>query len=171
MFRSTLRGALALAGLAVVMTAAAADAKPATERLVVRGEALVVDAPCPAGICLELADGTFRGTPVGSGVYSGSVQLRIADAFANGEGGVCAPIRGEIVLGAGTPNRLVLAVGGDSCQDGAGNPGTSSFTGLARFKVKHGTGAYAGATGSGTASFLEDAADRDHMTLVGRISR
>ena len=47
------------------------------------------------------------------------------------------------MLGAGTPNRLVLAVAGDSCQDGAGNPATSSFTGLARFTVKYGTGAYA----------------------------
>ena len=41
------------------------------------------------------------------------------------------------------PDRLVLAVAGNSCQDGAGNPATSSFTGLARFTVEYGTGAYA----------------------------
>ena len=65
----------------------------------------------------------------------------------------------------------MLAVFGDSCQDGAGNPTTSSFTGLAHFVVKHGTGAYAKARGGGLASFAEDAADRDRMTLIGRITR
>jgi hypothetical protein len=168
--------ALVLAGLAFAAatnTAGAAhvpdNAKRTAERLVVRGETTVVDAPCDAGLCLELTDASFRGTPVGAGAYTGSIKLRVAEAFANGEGGLCAPIRGDMVLGAGTPDRLVLALAGDSCQDGAGNPATSSFTGLARFTVKHGTGAYAKATGSGRASFLEDAADRDHMTLIGRI--
>jgi hypothetical protein len=163
--------ALMLAGLAFAAATHAADsAKRTEERLVVRGEATVVDAPCDAGLCLELTDASFRGT-VGTGAYSGAIKLRIAEAFANGEGGVCAPIRGDIVLGAGTPDRLVLAVAGDSCQDGAGNPATSSFTGLARFAVKHGTGKHAGARGHGLASFSEDAADRDHMTLIGRIVR
>jgi hypothetical protein len=137
----------------------------------VRGEATVKDAPCDGGLCLELTDAAFRGTPVGTGAYTGAVKLSFADTFANGEGGVCAPMEGAIVLGAGSPDRLVLAVAGDSCQDGAGNPATSSFTGLARFTVKHGTGAYAGARGSGLATFSEDAADRDHMTLIGHISR
>ena len=147
------------------------DAKRTTQRLVVRGDATVKDAPCPGGLCLELTGGAFRGTPVGTGAYSGRVELKLAEAFSNGEGGQCAPIRGEIVLGAGTPNQLVLAVAGDSCQDGAGNPATSSFTGLARFFVKSGTGAYARAYGGGIATFLEDAADHDRMTLVGHISR
>jgi hypothetical protein len=165
--------ALVLAGLAFAATTSAAghDTRhQATQRLVVRGEATVVDAPCEAGLCLELTDGRFRGTPVGTGGYTGSVKLRVADAFPNGEGGVCAPIDGSIVLGAGTPDRLVLYVSGDSCQDGAGDPRTSSFTGLARFTVKHGTGSYSGARGSGLASFSEDAADHDRMTLIGRIS-
>ena len=103
-------------------------------------------------------------------LYEGTVKLAIAEGFENGEGGVCAPIRGEIVLGAGSPDRLVLAVSGDSCQDGAGDPTTASFTGLARFHVKQGTGKYAGTSGSGLASFLEDAADQDRMTLIGRIA-
>jgi hypothetical protein len=64
------------------------------------------------------------------------------------------------VLGAGTANRLILAVAGDSCQDGGGDPTTTSFTGVARFIVKRGTGAYAKAHGSGLA-----------MTLIGRIAR
>jgi hypothetical protein len=163
--------ALVLAGLAfAAATSSAGAADRATQRLVVRGEATVADAPCDAGICLELTDGRFRGTPVGTGGYTGSIKLRVADAFPNGEGGVCAPIDGHIVLGAGTQDRLVLAVGGDSCQDGAGDPTTSSFTSLARFTVKHGTGIYSGARGSGLAGFSEDAADHDRMTLVGRIS-
>jgi hypothetical protein len=142
---------------------------PAEQRLVVRGDATVTDAQCDAGLCIEL-DGQFRSTPVGTGAYSGATRLKIAEGFPNGEGGVCAPIKGRIVLGADTPDRLVLAITGDSCQDGAGDPTRSSFTGLAQFTVKHGTGKYAGSTGSGLASFLEDAADNDRMTLIGRIS-
>jgi hypothetical protein len=169
--------ALAAPAFAVATNAASAADDPEgakvkhTERLVVRGDATVTDAPCDAGLCLELTDGQFRGTPVGTGDYTGSVELAVADAFPNGEGGVCAPIEGRILLGAGSPDRLTLAVAGSSCQDGAGNPATSSFTGLARFTVEDGTGAYARATGSGLASFLEDASDHDRMTLIGRITR
>jgi hypothetical protein len=83
---------------------------------------------------------------------------------------VCAPIRGSIVLGAGSLDRLTLALSGDSCQDGKGDPTKSSFTGVARFAVTHGTGAYAKARGRGVATFLEDANDHERMTLVGRIS-
>ncbi len=173
--------ALLLAGLAATAATNAASAadqasgpaaskKPAEQRLVVRGDAIVTDAPCDAGICIEL-DGQFRGTPVGTGAYTGSIKLKVAQGFPNGEGGVCAPIRGRIVLGVGTPDRLVLGIDGDSCQDGAGDPTTSSFTGLAQFTVRHGTGTYAGATGSGLGSFSEDANDNDRMTLIGRITR
>ena len=73
-------------------------------------------------------------------------------------------------LGTGA-DRLVLAVDGDSCQDGAGPVTAASFTGVAGFKVTHGTGRYAKAHGRGLATFSEDAADHDRMTLVGRIAR
>ena len=53
----------------------------------VRGDATVKDAPCAGGLCLELSDGAFRGTPVGTGAYSGRVELKLAEAFPNGEGG------------------------------------------------------------------------------------
>jgi hypothetical protein len=167
--------ALALAGLAFGAATNAANAESSAthdgQRLVVRGDDTVTDAPCDAGFCqLQLTDGAFRGT-IGMGAYDGAIKLVIAEAFDNGEGGVCAPIRGQVTLGTGSPDRLVLALSGDSCQDGAGDPRTSSFTGLARFTVKHGTGAYAKAHGSGLASFSEDAADHDRMTLIGRISR
>jgi hypothetical protein len=166
--------ALALAAL-VFGVAASAHGTPAkprnTERLVVRGDDTVADAPCPTGVCpLEIQDGTFRGT-IGSGPYSGHIDLAVKDGFANGEGGVCAPIRGRLVLGEGTPDRLVLALDGDSCQDGKGDVKTASFTGLARFVVAYGTGRYAHATGAGIGTFVEDAADREHMTLIGRIAR
>jgi hypothetical protein len=168
--------AVAIAGLGFAAVTNAAGAPSAgehgSERLVVRGDATVVDAPCDASGCpLQLADGSFRGTPVGTGGYDGAVTLAIADVFENGEGGVCAPIHGEIVLGAGSADRLVLAVSGDSCQDGAGDPRAASFTGLARFTVKYGTGEYAGTRGSGLATFLEGADDHDRMTLIGRITR
>jgi hypothetical protein len=173
--------AVVLAGLAlgVATNAAGAADKAQTgkhgkkERLVVRGEATIVDNPsCPGGVCeLKFVDGSFRGTPVGTGAYDGAVKLKVAEAFSNGEGGVCAPIEGRITLGTGTPNRLVLAISGDSCQDGAGPLPASSFTTLSRFTVKYGTGTYAGARGSGVVSSSEDAADRDRMTVIGQITR
>ena len=177
-----LRRALAVAALAllsVTLVAAAAgahddDSRPSSrtsERLVVRGDSTVTEGDCDAGGCeLLFEDGEFRGTPVGSGAFTGSVKLKLAETFSNGEGGVCAPIRGRIELGSGTPNRLVLALWGDSCQDGAGNPTTTSFTGLSHFVVVHGTGSYSKASGSGIAANLEDVADNDSMTLIGRIT-
>jgi hypothetical protein len=174
--------ALALAALAFAAAtnaAGAADppppaksAKHTSERLVVRGQATVTDTNCEPGVvCLELSDAQFRGTPVGTGTYSGQIKLRVAQAFPNGQGGLCAPVDGRITLGTGTPDRLILAITGDSCQDGAGNPQTASFTTLARYTIKHGTGTYAGAHGHGIATFNEDAADRDQMTLIGHIAR
>jgi hypothetical protein len=73
-----------------------------------------------------------------------------------------------IVLDTGTPDRLALAVSGDSRQDGAGSLTGASFTGLAQFTVRYATGSYAGTTGTGLASFSEDAAHHHRMTLVGR---
>jgi hypothetical protein len=166
------RTILAVALAAVTLGAAgSAQAKHVdSQRLVVRGTDTVVDHPCPGGLCIDLAGGSFRGT-VGTGAYTGAMKLDLANAFPNGEGGVCAPVAGHLVLGTGTPDRLDLAVWGDSCQDGAGDPTKSSFTGLARFAVVHGTGAYANARGFGTATFLEDADDHERLTLIGRISR
>ncbi len=167
--------ALVLAGLAFSLATSSAGADQYThhvkQRLVVRGDATMVDGPCNAGVCpLEITDGSFRGT-IGTGAYAGSIKLKVAEAFPNGEGGLCAPIETSMVLGSGTPNRLYISVSGDSCQDGAGPVTAASFTGLARFTVKYGTGSYAGARGSGLAGFLEDAADHDRMTLIGHISR
>lgn len=138
--------AAALAALAFAMPASASGG----QRLVIRGEDTVTEGPCAAGVCeLGLADGRFRGTPVGNRGLRRHDPAAIADMFPNGEGGVCAPIRGHITLGAGSPDRLVLALTGDSCQDGEGEVTTSSFTGVARFTVVRGTGAYAGAPGAG----------------------
>jgi hypothetical protein len=166
MKRTILAAALAAVTLGAAGTAQAKH--PDTQRLVVRGTDTVVDKPCPGGLCIDLTDAAFRGT-VGTGAYTGSMKLDLANAFPNGEGGLCAPVSGHVVLGAGSPDRLDLAVWGDSCQDGAGDPTKSSFTGLAHFAVVHGTGAYAKAHGGGIGTFLEDAADREHMTLIGRI--
>jgi hypothetical protein len=170
--------ALALAGAAGALASAAeAGASPDKARtsqpLVVRGQDTVSETgPCPNGVCtLKLTDGAFRGAPVGSGAYTGTIKLVVKDAFPNGEGGLCAPIRGNLELGAGTPNQLVLGFDGESCQDGKGPVTAASFTGLARFRVHHGTGVYAGATGGGLATFAEDAEDHEQITLIGRIHR
>ncbi len=152
--------------------AAAPAGHAAAERLVVRGEATIQEgAGCPAGVCqMQMTGGAFRGT-LGTGAYDGTVALRVAAASPNGEGGVCAPLAARVTLGAGSADRLVLAITALSCQDGAGNPAASSFTTVGRFVVKGGTGRYAHASGRGLATFAEDAADRDRMTLIGRIVR
>lgn len=177
--RALVVAALAVLGLTLAAAAAGAhgdDSRPSkqrtSERLVVRGDSTVTERNCDASGCeLHFEDGQFRGTPVGTGAYTGDIKLALAETFSNGEGGVCAPVQGRIELGAGTPDRLVLALWGDSCQDGAGAPTTTSFTGLSHFVVVHGTGSYSRATGRGIAVSLEDATDRDRMTLIGRISR
>jgi hypothetical protein len=177
-----IRRALAVAALAVLsltLVAAAAgahgdDSGPSkhrkSERLVVRGDSTVTE-DCDANGCqLQLEGGEFRGT-LGTGPFSGDIKLNFAEAFSNGEAGGCAPFQGRIELGSGTPDRLVLALWGDSCQDGPGDPTTTSFTGLSHFVVVKGTGSYSKASGSGIAVSLEDVADNDRMTLIGRISR
>ena len=181
--RSTLRHALAPLALVVgacVLSLAASPRTPAphpasTCRASASSSAAMPRSSTPRArdrVCtLQIANGAFRGAPIGTGAYAGSIKLAVAEAFDNGEGGVCAPLEAQIVLGAGTPNRLVLAVSGDSCQDGAGPPPASSFTGLGHFVVMQATGSYAGAWGYGLATFAEDAADHDRMTLVGRIWR
>jgi hypothetical protein len=153
-----------LTAVTFLLATGVADAH--SKRLVVRGEATAVEGPCgPDGCPLTLSDGRFRGTPVGSGAYTAAFTIKVAQAFPNGDGGICAPINGRIVLGAGTADRLVIGVYGDSCQDGTG------FSGLARFAVKRGTGRYAHAHGSGIASLAEDAAKHHRITLIGRIGR
>jgi hypothetical protein len=106
----------------------------------------------------------FRGAPIGTGAYTASFKLDVAHTFPNGEGGICAPLKGRIALGAGTRDQLVLAVSGDSCEDGAGPLDAASFTGLAQFTVRHASGSYAEASGSGIASFTEDTAKHHRMT-------
>jgi hypothetical protein len=160
---------LALCACALAFTSTASAKHKQSERVVVRGDATVGDACGPSGCDLQTT-GSFRGT-LGTGDYAGAIKLELPDAFPNGEGGLCAPIRGQLVLGAGTPDRLTLALTGDSCQDGAGPPPLASFTGLADWVVVKGTGTYAHAHGYGTATFLEDAADQERMTLIGRIAR
>jgi hypothetical protein len=158
-------------GLAGATAPAGADVgKRDRQRLVVRADATAIDGPCDAVCRVALADGRFRGAPLGTGAYAGALELDVAHLFPNGEGGVCAPLEGRLVLGAGSPDRLVLAVSGDSCQDGAGPLPSAAFTGLARFVVVHGTGRYAATSGAGQATFSEDAGNRHRMTLVGRIA-
>ena len=172
--------AFGLVALALILATSAAAAAPqesaqsanhrSTERLVVRGEDTIKDGPCPDGVCqLELADGVFRGTPVGTGAYNGRAQGR--RVVPERRGRRLRTDRRAHRARRRFADRLVLALSGDSCQDGAGDVTAASFTGIASFLVKHGTGAYAKAKGYGLASFFEDASDREHMTLIGRISR
>jgi hypothetical protein len=174
-FKSTFVPALALlvAGTLAAAAAHGATHERAPQHLVVRGDATAVDGPCSAGgVCpVALTGGRFRGAPIGGGAYTASLKVTVARAFPNGEGGICAPLNGRIVLGAGTEDRLVVDVAGHSCQDGGGPVASSAFTGVARFELRSGTGRYAHASGRGLATFAEDAAKHHRMTLVGHIRR
>ena len=87
-------------------------------------------------------------------------RLKVAEQFPNGEGGICAPLKGRIVLGAGSADRLVLAVAGDSCQDGGGplrrrvlhraRPLPSSPTAAAGYARTTGAGRVAALRGRGS---------------------
>jgi hypothetical protein len=149
--------AIAITTLALGATA---DASAATkQRLVVRGDSTAVTGPCDAAGCpLTLIDGVARGTV--SGRYTARFTLKVAEQFPNGEGGICAPLRGRIKF-----DHLTLAVSGVSCQDGGGPLVGSSFTGLATFRAKH---RY---RGGGVATFTEDAAHHHRMTLIGSLRR
>jgi hypothetical protein len=167
--------AMVLVGLAFAATATIANASPAkktTERVVVRGDDTIQDTgACPGGVCpMQIVGGAFRGT-LGNGAYDGALNVHVAESFPNGEGGVCAPVDGTMTLGAGTPDRLVLAFSGVSCQDGNAPLPASSFTGVAHWVVKYGTGAYANASGHGVYLSSEDANDHERLTLIGRITR
>ena len=68
--------AVALAAFALVFATSSAAATGHTQRLVVRGEATVVDGPCDARVCrIELTNGRFRGTPLGAGVYLSLIHI------------------------------------------------------------------------------------------------
>jgi hypothetical protein len=173
--RALTRAGLALVaasapGLAVAGSAAADSPETTARPLVVRGQDTVREGPCDASGCqFKLVGGIARGTVPGP--YKGGFHLDLPHAFPNGEGGLCANVRGRIVLGAGTPDRLTLAMSGPSCQDGGDDPTKSSFTGLFSWTVMRATGAYAGAHGSGLMTSAEDANDLEHITLIGRIVR
>jgi hypothetical protein len=161
---------LALAAFALFFATRSAGAADHHEGLVVRGQSTAIDGPCSAFACsLELDRGRLRGT-LGRGAYTGALKLTVGNAFPNGEGGSCAPLTGRIKLRTRAADRIGLVVSGDSCQEGSGPLPGASFTGVARFRVTHGTGAYAGATARGLATFSEDAANHHLMTLVGRIA-
>ena len=168
---------LALLALAVVALglATAASGSPAhtSERFVVRGEDTVKDGgACPAGVCqLEIADGAFRGTPVGSGHTreppssrsprrSRTARAASARRSARASCWVSERPTGSSSRSGATPARTAPETST-----------ASSFTNVARFVIKYGTGTYAKASGSGLATFSEDASDVEHMTLIGRISR
>ena len=66
--------ALLLSGLAFSLATGSAGAHQGKQRLVVRGDATIVDGPCGADGCpLEIAGGEFRGT-LGAGDYRGAMN-------------------------------------------------------------------------------------------------
>jgi|1186.fasta_scaffold300843_2 hypothetical protein len=143
--------------LAAGGTAVASQSPP--HKFVVRGEDNLSELACSAaGVCdAQVSGGQFRGTE-GAGTYEGTTRLYLRDAFPNGEGGLCAPATGRLVFA----KRLVVALAGTSCQDGAGDPAKASFTGLLRYRVVNGHG-------HGIAGVTEDANDHEHLTLIGTV--
>jgi hypothetical protein len=155
------RRLLAIVPVALALAAGgtAVASQSAPHKLVVRGEDNLSELACnAAGVCdAQVSGGEFRGTE-GAGSYEGWTRLYLRDAFDNGEGGKCAPATARLRFA----KRLVVALAGSSCQDGAGDPTKASFTGLFRYRVVNGHG-------HGTAVVTEDANDHEHVTLIGTL--
>ena len=125
------------------------------------------------GVCRSSStDGRFRGTPLGSRRLRRLPQARGRPGLPQRRRRHLRPARRAASCsapapptGSSSPSRATRA------RTAPGPLEAASFTGLARFTVKHGTGRYAGATGGGLATFAEDAANHHRMTLVGRIAR
>lgn len=107
------------------------------------------------GGCTVQSGGTITGTPIQQGTYSSTLTVDWASATSNGQGGFCAPASGTATL-FGPNGTITKDESGTVCEVGpTGINVEHTFQGT--YTITGGTGAYAGATGSGTVSSDEQA--------------
>jgi hypothetical protein len=100
---------------------------------------------------------TSTGSLVGvvGGTYGSTLTILWMQATSNGAGGFCAPASGDTTLSLPALGTIVKHETGTVCEVGATGPNVAhTFTGT--FTVSSGTGLFAGATGSGTATFRQE---------------
>jgi hypothetical protein len=105
----------------------------------------------PSG-CTLTSTGNLTG--IVGGTYSSTFVILWTQATPNGQGGFCAPASGDTTLTLPGLGTLTKHETGRVCEVGATGVNVAhTFSGT--FTVSGGTGTFAGATGSGTASFTQ----------------
>jgi hypothetical protein len=102
--------------------------------------------------CTLTSSGNLDGIP--GGTYSSTLTIMWTQATSNGHGGFCAPAAGDTTVTLPGLGTLTKHESGTVCEVGVTGPNVAhTFTGF--FSVTAGTGLFAGATGSGTATFTQ----------------
>jgi hypothetical protein len=105
-----------------------------------------------AGGCVLASTGNLN--RIVGGTYSSTFTIMWTEATSNGNGGFCAPGAGDTTLTLPGLGTITKHEAGTVCEAGATGPNVAhTFTGS--FTVSAGTGLFAGATGSGTATFTQ----------------
>jgi hypothetical protein len=107
--------------------------------------------------CTVSSGGTITGTPIQQGTYTSTLTIDYASASSNGQGGFCAPASGTATL-FGPNGSITKNESGTVCEVGpTGNNVEHTFNGT--YTITGGTGAYAGASGSGSVTSDQAAGD------------
>jgi hypothetical protein len=102
--------------------------------------------------CTLTSSGNLTG--IVGGTYGSTLTIMWTQATPNGQGGFCAPAAGDTTLTLPGLGTITKHETGQVCEIGATGVNVAhAFTGT--FTVTGGTGFFAGATGSGTATFTQ----------------
>lgn len=106
-----------------------------------------------ASSCTLTSTGNLSG--IAGGTYSSTFTILGTQATSNGHGGFCAPAAGDTTLTLPGLGTITKHESGTVCEVGATGANVAhTFAGS--FAVTSGTGIFAGATGSGTATFTQE---------------
>jgi hypothetical protein len=122
-----------------------------------------------SGKCTLHFFGTVQGRPIANATYDGDIVINFNKEFPNGQGGFCWPFKGDVTIAnrAGSTS-FDEHVSGKVCEVGVDQDPTAA-TFLGTYRVTGGTGALAGATGSGRLSINDSEAGEDFWFQVGHI--
>lgn len=119
---------------------------------------------CGTSSCTETASGNFRGTGMGNGSFSATLNFSKATPIDNGGGGSCYGASGTIKLTAANGATLTLGDAGLLCEIGS-SPTPTTFNGS--YIVESGTGIFSNTNGTGSAVFATDASGNVYLNLIG----
>lgn len=106
--------------------------------------------------CTITSAGTITGTPITTGTFSSTLTIYYTQyTVGNPDYAFCAPASGSATLvdGADPANTISKDESGQICASSFGSGGSYTFIG--NYTITGGTGAYSGATGSGTVNTFQ----------------